>query len=115
MRQIDSKSSDIIFEMSGSMDRQPFFDGQTVIGKTEDSGASDYSSDRNDSDDRSARNDRNDSNDSLAHELLWNDPIESMKEWEKNNELDKSLKKKRTEFVANKARKTGYYFTALAA
>ena len=66
LRQIDSKSSDIIFEMSGSMDKQPFFDGQTVIGKTEDSGASDYSSDRNDSEDRSARNDRNDSNDSIA-------------------------------------------------
>ena len=50
-----------------------------------------------------------------AHELLWNDPIESMKEWEKNNELDKSLKKKKVEFVANKARSTAYYFTALAA
>ena len=48
-----------------------------------------------------------------AHELLWNDPIESMATF--NIMTERLLRQKRIEFVPNKTRSTGYYFTSLGA
>ena len=48
----------------------------------------------------------------MAHQILWNDPIESMTSYNENTE--QSLREKGREFRFNKSRGTGYYFTAQA-
>ena len=48
-----------------------------------------------------------------AQTMLWNDPIESMSTYSK--ETENNLKSKNIEFVPNRTRSTGWYFTAEAA
>jgi diadenosine tetraphosphatase ApaH/serine/threonine PP2A family protein phosphatase len=47
-----------------------------------------------------------------AHELMWNDPIESMTSYNKN--MVQVLRDRNVEFIANRARSTGFYYTELA-
>ena len=47
-----------------------------------------------------------------THEILWNDPIESMATYTLMTE--RVLRQKRVEFIPNKVRSTAYYFTSLA-
>ncbi|XP_054162444.1 uncharacterized protein LOC128960397 [Oppia nitens] len=48
-----------------------------------------------------------------AHELLWNDPIESMTTFDATN-TESTLRQKKILFVKNRSRSTGYYYTAEA-